>query len=116
MAGFKTKRAYEPKERTDGFRVLVDRLWPRGLKKEDAHFDLWMKEIAPSNALRKWFNHDPEKWVEFSAKYISELKQSPQVEELLDHLKNHKTITLIYGAKDKQHNQALVLKEFLEGK
>lgn len=73
-----------------------------------------MKEIAPSTELRKWFNHDPEKWEEFNKKYKTELKQSPQLEELLEHLKKHKTITLIYGAKDEQHNQALVLKDFLE--
>jgi uncharacterized protein YeaO (DUF488 family) len=114
MAALKIKRAYQPKEKSDGFRVLVDRIWPRGLKREDAHFDVWMKEIAPSTALRKWFNHDPEKWEEFNEKYKSELKQSPHLEELLGYLKEHKTVTLIYGAKDEQHNQAVVLKDFLE--
>ncbi len=116
MAAIKIKRAYEPSEKADGFRILVDRLWPRGIKKEDAHFDIWLKEIAPSTELRKWFNHETEKWEEFNKKYSTELKGSPALEELLELLKKHKTITLVYGAKDEQHNQAVVLKEFLENK
>lgn len=114
MATLKIKRVYERLENADGFRVLVDRLWPRGLKKEEAHIDVWMKEIAPSDALRKWFNHDTEKWEEFNKKYKRELEQSPVFEELSEIVKKHKTVTLLYAAKDEQHNQAVVLKEYLE--
>ncbi len=114
MAAIKIKRVYEPSEKSDGFRILVDRLWPRGIKKEDADFDVWLKEIAPSVELRKWFNHEPEKWEAFHKKYSTELKHLPALEELLEHVKKHKTVTLIYGAKDELHNQAVVLKEFLE--
>ena len=114
MALIKIKRAYEPIEKSDGFRILVDRLWPRGIKKEDAHFNVWLKEIAPSNELRKWFNHEPEKWEEFRKKYIAELKISPALEELLALVKQHTTITLVYSAKDEKYNQAMVLKDYLE--
>jgi len=116
MAAIKIKRAYEPAEKSDGFRVLVDRLWPRGIKKEEAGLDEWLKEVAPSAELRKWFNHEPEKWPEFRKKYIVELRHSTAVEALSQHLKKHKTITLIYGAKDEKHNQAVVLKAFLENR
>lgn len=108
------KRAYEAKEKKDGFRILVDRLWPRGIKKEDMHVDLWLKEIAPSSALRKWFNHDPEKWATFKTKYKAELQQSTSLGELRQLVKKHKTITLVYGAKDEEYNQAVVLKELLD--
>lgn len=114
MIPIKIKRAYQPLERSDGLRILIDRLWPRGIKKEDANFHVWLKEIAPSNQLRKWFNHEPEKWEEFRKKYKSELKDSAALKELLALIKNQKIITLIYSAKDEQHNQALVLKGFLE--
>jgi uncharacterized protein YeaO (DUF488 family) len=114
MAGINIKRAYEPTAKSDGCRILVDRLWPRGIKKEESHFDLWMKEIAPSNELRKWFNHETEKWEEFKKKYLAELKDAPALDELLKLIKKHKTVTLVYSAKDEQHNQAIVLKEFLE--
>ena len=110
----KIKRAYEPAERSDGYRILVDRLWPRGIKKEDLHFDVWLKEIAPSTALRKWFNHDAEKWKEFKEKYTVALKQSATMKDLKELMNKHKIITLVYGAKDEEHNQAVVLKEFLE--
>ena len=116
MHTIKIKRVYEAAEKEDGFRVLVDRLWPRGIKKENAHVDMWSKEIAPSTALRKWFNHEAEKWSEFNRKYKAELKQSPALEELLEIIKNHKVVTLVYSAKDEQHNQAVALKEFLESK
>ena|SRR5689334_23818713 len=108
------KRVYEPFSKADGYRILVDRLWPRGLKKEDAHVDLWLKEVAPSTALRKWFNHEPEKWKSFLSKYKAELKGSAALEELQALRKQHKTITLLYGAKDEQHNQAVALKQFSE--
>jgi len=116
MAVINIKRAYQPSEKSDGFRILVDRLWPRGIKKTDAYFDVWLKEIGPSTELRKWFNHEPDKWEEFYKKYMIELRNSPALEELSEHLKKHKTVTLVYAAKDELHNQAIVLKEFLETK
>jgi uncharacterized protein YeaO (DUF488 family) len=110
----KIKRAYEPKEKSDGFRILVDGLWPRGIKKENLHVDVWLKEIAPSPELRKWFNHDVEKWKQFKTKYNAELKHSAFTEQILEETKKHHTITLVYSAKDEKHNQAVVIKEFLE--
>lgn len=114
MATIRIKRVYEPIAKTDGFRILVDRLWPRGIKKEDAHVAIWLKEIAPSTELRKWFNHDPEKWEAFRKRYLAELQLSPAAEELLEQVKKHAIVTLVYSAKDEQHNQAVVIKEFLE--
>lgn len=114
MGLIKIKRAYEPAEKKDGFRVLVDRLWPRGIKKTGANINVWMKEIAPSATLRKWFSHDPEKWPDFKKKYEKELAQSPVVEELVSEIKKHRTVTLVYAAKDQQHNQAVVLQQFLQ--
>lgn len=109
-----TKRVYEKPEKKDGFRVLVDRLWPRGLTKEKAAVDLWMKEIAPSDALRKWFHHEERDWDEFVKRYKAELKKK---KELLDELKGlekkHGTVTLLYGSKDEKQNQAVVLAELL---
>jgi uncharacterized protein YeaO (DUF488 family) len=106
------KRVYEKPDEKDGFRILVDRLWPRGLTKEKADLDLWLKDIAPSTELRKWFNHDPEKWKEFQKKYLKELKENKEaVNELKEHLKKG-TVSLLYGAKDQQHNEAEVLKEY----
>jgi uncharacterized protein YeaO (DUF488 family) len=107
------KRIYEPYSEKDGYRILVDRLWPRGIKKETAHINVWMKEVAPSAELRKWFNHEPEKWKHFLAKYKTELQSSPFFEELKGLIKKHKTITFLYGAKDELHNQAMALKSFL---
>jgi uncharacterized protein YeaO (DUF488 family) len=109
----KIKRVYEKPEKDDGFRVLVDRLWPWGLTKEKAAADLWLKEIAPGNELRKWFGHEPEKWSEFRKKYLLELKENKKsVSELKDCVKKG-PVTLIYAAKDQVHNEALVLKELL---
>ena len=106
------KRVYEKPDVKDGFRILVDRLWPRGLTKEKAAVDLWLKEIAPSTELRKWFAHDPEKWKEFQKKYLKELKENTEaVDTLKEHLKKG-TITLLYGAKDEAHNEAEVLKDY----
>jgi uncharacterized protein YeaO (DUF488 family) len=113
MPTIKIKRVYEPMAAADGFRILVDRLWPRGLKKEDAHINAWLKEIAPSGELRKWFNHEELKWDRFREKYLAELKTSAGLEELLVLAKQYKTITLVYSAKNEEHNQAAVLKEFL---
>lgn len=108
------KRVYEPADEGDGFRVLVDRLWPRGESKERAAVDLWLKDAAPSTELRKWFNHEVEKWDEFRRRYVEELKANPgAVEEFRKAVKGKRTVTLLYGAKDEAHNQAVVLKEFL---
>jgi uncharacterized protein YeaO (DUF488 family) len=103
------KRIYEPAAKTDGFRILVDRLWPRGISKENAHIDLWLKEIAPSTDLRNWFNHEPEKWKEFCTKYKAELKGSAAMAELRSVVRAHKDVTLLYGAKNEEYNQAIVL-------
>lgn len=112
---FKIKRIYEPAESSDGYRVLVDRLWPRGVSKAKAHVDLWMKEIAPSDKLRKWFGHDPERWAEFQKRYRKELKEKSElVGQLRDVQKEHRKVTLVYGARDVQHNQAIILRDFLE--
>ncbi len=108
----KLKRVYEKPDEKDGFRILVDRLWPRGLTKEKAAVDLWLKNIAPTTELRKWFNHDPEKWKEFEKKYLKELQKNEEtVSELRAHLKKS-VVTLLYGAKDEVHNEALVLKDY----
>ncbi len=110
----KLKRVYAKPDPDDGLRILVDRLWPRGLSKRDARIDLWLKEIAPSTELRQWFGHDPAKWRTFTARYVRELKENKSVvDELLRHAKAE-TVTLVYGAKDEEHNDALVLKAFLE--
>lgn len=108
------KRIYEEPVDEDGYRVLVDRLWPRGVSKEDAQLDKWMKEITPSPELRKWFDHDPDKFEEFKKRYEHELSSKHEsVEKLLDIAENQK-VTLLYAAKDQKHNHAIVLKEFLE--
>lgn len=114
MPEVQIKRIYEPREDSDGYRVLVDRLWPRGIKKELAHIDVWMKEVAPATALRKWFNHEPEKWTEFSRKYIADLKDSDAAKELVEIVRKHKKTTLLYSAHDAQHNQAQVLQGFIK--
>jgi uncharacterized protein YeaO (DUF488 family) len=110
------KRIYEPYASSDGYRILVDRLWPRGIKKEDAHIDLWMKEIAPSNELRKWFGHIPAKWPKFREKYRQELAENEALPKLLEAAGHHKAITLLYAAKDEEHNDAVVLKEYLSSR
>ena len=112
------KRAYEDASSEEGVRVLVDRLWPRGVSKETLKIDYWMKEIAPSNDLRKWFNHDPDKFEEFTKKYKQELQVEPEKIEQFERLQamirtGRKVVTLVYGAKDEQHNQAVVLQEWL---
>lgn len=113
MGTLQIKRIYEPAEDSDGKRILVDRLWPRGVKKEAANLDEWMKEVAPSVALRKWFDHDPAKWEKFSLQYITELKQNKAVTDLIELLKYNQTGTLLYAAHDEQHNHAIVLQHFL---
>jgi uncharacterized protein YeaO (DUF488 family) len=108
------KRVYDKPAKEDGMRILVDRLWPRGLTKQKAAIDFWMKEIAPSTELRKWFGHDPDKWSEFRKKYLKELKANKDpVLVLKEHLKKG-PVTLVYGARDQEHNEALVLKELLD--
>jgi uncharacterized protein YeaO (DUF488 family) len=110
----KLKRIYDPPARTDGFRILVDRLWPRGVSKSTAHVDAWIKEIGPSNALRKWFAHDPSRWTEFQRRYDAELHAAPEVTGQLKHLlKEHPNATLLFGARDEEHNQAIALRAFL---
>lgn len=109
------KRIYDDPAPADGFRVLVDRLWPRGVSKEDALIDLWLGDIAPSPGLRKWFNHDPARWNDFLDRYFAELDENPQaVTELFQKTTSGK-ITLLYAAKDVQHNHAVALKMYLEG-
>ena len=110
----KIKRAYEEPTEDDGTRILVDRLWPRGLTKVKAKIDLWLKDIAPSTELRKWFAHDPAKWSEFKTRYHVELKQNPDQLAALKHATAKGTSTLLFGAKDEEHNEAIVLKELLD--
>lgn len=112
----KIKRVYEQPEDSDGYRILVDRLWPRGMTKEKAHVDLWLKEIAPSTELRKWFGHDPEKWKRFQRRYETELLHNGRLIEMLTQKARVDTITLLYGARDEKHNEARVLKQVLEHK
>lgn len=110
----KIKRVYEQPAEDDGSRILVDRLWPRGLTKEKARVDLWLKEIAPSTELRKWFGHDPEKWDRFGGLYEKEIRHKDALMEILKGKASQGTITLIYAARDEKHNEAQVLKRFLE--
>lgn len=119
------RRAYEEPGRDDGYRVLVDRFWPRGVSKEKAHLDRWAKEAAPSAGLCKWFGHDPERWEEFRRRYFQELesleRESPKREKggdalaLLREKSRQGSLTLVYGARDREHNNAVALKEYLEG-
>lgn len=110
----KLKRIYEKAEKNDGYRILVDRLWPRGILKEKARIDLWFKEIAPSDYLRKWFGHDPKKWPAFQKKYKSEIMANKDAfDKLKTIVKKRKNITLLYAAKDKEHNNAIVINNLL---
>jgi uncharacterized protein YeaO (DUF488 family) len=110
------KRVYEKPSRKDGVRILVDRLWPRGLTKERAAVKLWLKDVAPSSELRKWFGHDPAKWKEFQVRYRKELRQKKDALNLLKQKSDDRTVTLVYGARDEQHNEALVLRKIVEGR
>jgi len=112
----KIKRVYERPEKDDGTRILVDRLWPRGLTKEKANVDIWLKEIAPSTELREWFGHDPQKWKRFRGRYETELRHNGDLIEMLANKAKKDTITFIYAARDEKHNEARVLKQFLEKK
>ena len=109
-----TKRIYDKPARADGQRVLVDRLWPRGVSKDDAKLDAWLKDVAPSDALRKWFGHDETKWDEFRKRYFRELDKQDGAVQQLEDMAREKTLTLLYGAKDEQHNNAEALREYLE--
>jgi len=111
----RVRRVYEPPDPSDGFRVLVDRLWPRGLRREAAGVDLWARELAPSDALRRWFGHDPARWEEFRRRYRDELARQearPLVDELVERARRG-TVTLLFGARDERHNNAVVLAEYL---
>jgi len=109
----KIKRAYDEPDINDGVRILVDRLWPRGVKKEDLKLDYWLKEVAPSDELRKWFGHDPDKWPEFRRRYSRELDQNSDRLKTIREAAKQGTVTLIYSAKDEEHNNASALKEYL---
>ncbi len=115
MRSLQIKRAYDPPSATDGQRILVDRLWPRGLSKEKAHLDHWTKEVAPSAALRHWFGHDPDRWDEFRSRYRDELRANDAAIAALRALIGGKPATLLYAAHNTQHNNAVVLRDFLAG-
>lgn len=111
---FAIKRVYEPRSRADGYRVLVDALWPRGVSKEDAGIDLWLKEIAPSAALRRWFAHEPDRWTRFRARYFRELDGLEGCLEPLVERARRSRVMLVYGAREDRCNNAVALKEYLE--
>jgi len=111
-----TKRAYEHASKTDGARILVERLWPRGIKKEALSLDTWLKDVAPSTELRQWFQHDPAKWQEFRKRYSRELEDNPEPWQRLLSRARRGRLTLVYSSHDEEHNNAVVLKEFLERK
>lgn len=112
----KLKRAYAPPEADDGYRILVDRLWPRGLAKKSAHIDLWLKDIAPSSELRKWFDHDPKRWRSFRAKYFREIdSHRDALAVLLEHVRKG-PVTLVYGAREERYNDAVALNEYLSSR
>lgn len=113
MQKLKIKRIYEAPDESDGIRILIDRIWPRGIKKADAKIDLWLKDIAPSKELRKSFSHDREKWLEFKQLYIEELKSKKLSLDIINQKINKNDITLLYGAKDTECNNAIVLEEYL---
>lgn len=116
MMEIRIKRAYDAAARSDGPRILVDRIWPRGVAKEDAELEAWLKGLAPTTELRKWFGHDPEKWTEFQRRYLKELKQNDaaeDLEKLQSIMEKHKRLTLVFAAKDTDHNNAVALRDFL---
>lgn len=113
VSHLRLKRAYEPAEPGDGIRILVDRLWPRGVSKADADLHDWMKDIAPSADLRKWFGHDPARWAEFQRRYRAELRRHDDELEHIRELARKQTVTLVYGARDEEHNDAVVLRDVL---
>jgi uncharacterized protein YeaO (DUF488 family) len=114
-ADVRLKRAYDPPEREDGRRILIDRLWPRGVSKADATIDLWLKELAPSTELRKWFGHDPRRWAAFRTRYAKEIHGKGELLEHLRELARWGPVTLVYSARDQTHNDAIVLRDVLLG-
>jgi uncharacterized protein YeaO (DUF488 family) len=110
----RVRRVHDEPSDDDGFRVLVDRLWPRGVSKENARADLWLKDVAPSDALRRWFHHEEPRFEEFARRYRSELDANAAVADLRDVIASRPVVTLLYGAKDREHNQAVVLRDYLE--
>ena len=116
MTNIRIKRAYEEPDGEDGTRILVDRLWPRGLTKEKAKVDFWLKDVAPSTDLRKWFAHDPAKWADFRSRYLEDLKGQKDQRSLLRQEAAKGAVTLVYGAKDQQHNEAVILQRLLTAK
>ncbi len=114
MANIKVKRVYDAATPEDGFRVLVDGVWPRGVSKVKANVDLWLKSVAPSTSLRKWFNHDQKKWNEFKKRYFAELDKGPPDLEQLRKRAGDQSMTLVFSARDLQHNQAVALREYME--
>ena len=112
MTTFRIKRIYEELEPSDGYRVLVDRLWPRGISKEKAALDEWCKDVAPSNELREWFGHDPSKYAEFKERYLQELAQNSELPAIIASWRAHRQVTLLFGARDPEHNQVLL--EYLQ--
>jgi len=110
----KLKRAYDPASDDDGARILVEHLWPRGVKKEALHFDAWLKDVAPSTELRKWFSHDPDKWRTFQRRYFAELDEKPEVLEAIFMALRRGRVTLIFSSHDMDHNNAVALKAYLE--
>jgi uncharacterized protein YeaO (DUF488 family) len=118
MGLIKTKRIYLLPAKTDGFRILVDRLWPRGISKQSAELDLWLKEIAPSTELRKWYHSDNRagRWEEFKTRYLAELKNNAALAQLLEIITNNKAVTLLFSVSDEEHNHAIILKDFITEK
>jgi len=114
MGNLPIKRIYEPADKADGVRILVDRLWPRGMTKERAQIDQWMKDVAPTTALRKQFHQNPQNWPGFEHDYIAELQQQENVKELAELIQKHETVTLLYAANNEQQNHALILQQFLQ--
>ncbi|MHA6695341.1 DUF488 domain-containing protein [Homoserinimonas sp. A520] len=107
------KRVYDDPGQRDGYRVLVDRIWPRGLSKDSAHLDEWVKDVAPTDELRSWFGHDPDRFDDFAKRYREELAANPVLESLREIIRSHRKVTLLYGARDTEHNQAVVLRDHL---
>jgi uncharacterized protein YeaO (DUF488 family) len=109
-----TKRVYDPAAESDGVRILVDRIWPRGLTKEEAHLDLWLKDIGPTDALRKWFGHEPDRWPEFRQRYFAELAGKSDLLHQISERAHQGKVTLLFGASDSEMNNAVALREYLE--
>lgn len=114
LMSIQLKRVYASTDPHDGFRILVDRLWPRGMSRRAAHIDLWLKEVAPSSPLRKWFGHDPTKWAVFRDRYFSELRSNPEAIEPLNEHVHRGVVTFVYAARDTEYNHAVALKQYLE--